>query len=166
MLRSPIETTSSQELTVKDRARLHAHVQVPRSYDCARKRDVSCLSVPPFGFSCRSEHARSPVPENLGVVSFGTSCQPGVQKDFERGVALLHSFAYSAAEASFGKVAEKDPHCAIAHWGVAMTYFHQLWDPPIRQDTIPQGREEIRRAQEIGGGTDRERGFIRALSFL
>ena len=107
-----------------------------------------------------------PVPENLGEVSFETSCQPSVQKDFERGVALLHSFAYSAAEASFRKVAEKDPKCAIAHWGVAMTYFHQLWDPPICQDTIPQGREEIRRAQQIGGGTDRERGFIRALALF
>jgi tetratricopeptide (TPR) repeat protein len=106
------------------------------------------------------------VPENLEVVSFGTSCKPRVQKEFERSVALLHSFAYSAAEASFRQVLEKDPNCAIAHWGVAMTYFHQLWDPPIRQDIIPQGREELRRAQEIGGGTDRERGFIRALALF
>lgn len=106
------------------------------------------------------------LPKNLGMVSFATSCKPEVQKDFERSVALLHSFGYSAAEASFRQVTEKDPHCAIAHWGVAMTYFHQLWDPPIRQDTISQGREQIRRAQEIGGGTDRERGFIRALALF
>src|SRR5215470_455120 len=76
------------------------------------------------------------VPETLGSVSFATSCKPAVQKDFERSVALLHSFAYSAAEASFKQVAEKDPNCAIAHWGIAITYFHQLWDPPIRQDTF------------------------------
>jgi len=106
------------------------------------------------------------VPENLGVVSFATSCKPDVQKDFERSVALLHSFAYSAAEPSFRQVADKDPNCAIAHWGVAITYFHQLWDPPIRQDTIPQGREEIQHAQEIGGGTERERGFIRSLALF
>jgi hypothetical protein len=106
------------------------------------------------------------LPENLGVVSFGTSCKPRVQKDFERSVALLHSFAYSAAEASFRQVLEKDPNCAIAHWGVAMTYFHQLWDPPIQRDAISLGREEIRRAQEIGGGMDRERGFIRALALF
>jgi tetratricopeptide (TPR) repeat protein len=106
------------------------------------------------------------VPENLGVVSFDTSCKPRVQKDFERSVALLHSFAYSAAEASFRQVLEQDPNCAIAHWGIAMTYFHQLWDPPIRQDTIPAGREEIRRAQELGGGTDLERGFIRTLALF
>ncbi|HEX8892809.1 MAG TPA: hypothetical protein VF783_05775 [Terriglobales bacterium] len=81
-------------------------------------------------------------------------------------MALLHSFAYSAAEASFRRVLEKDPNCAIAHWGVAMTYFHQLWDPPIQRDAISLGREEIRRAQEIGGGTERERGFIRALALF
>ena len=107
-----------------------------------------------------------PVPENLGVVSFGTSCQPGIQKDFERSVALLHSFAYSAAEASFRQVLEKDSRCAIAHWGVAMTYFHQLWDPPIQRDAISLGREEIRRAQEIGGGMDREQRFIAALALF
>ena len=106
------------------------------------------------------------VPETLGSVSFATSCKPAVQKDFERSVALLHSFAYSAAEASFKQVAEKDPNCAIAHWGIAMTYFHQLWDPPIQRDAFSQGREEIRRAQEIGGSTELERGFISALALF
>ena len=32
--------------------------------------------------------------QKLGVVVFSTSCSPGIQKEFERGVALLHSFAY------------------------------------------------------------------------
>lgn len=107
-----------------------------------------------------------PAPENLGVVSFPTSCKADVQREFARGVALLHSFAYSAAEASFRHVAAKDPQCAIAHWGLAMTHFHQLWDPPIQRDGIRQGREEIRRAQQIGGGTGRERGFIHALALF
>jgi hypothetical protein len=49
-----------------------------------------------------------------------------VQKQFKRGVALLHSFAYSAAEKAFRDAAETDPNCAMAHWGVAMTYVHQL----------------------------------------
>ena len=109
------------------------------------------------------EHAG---PENLGVVSFPTACKADVQKEFERGVALLHSFAYSSAETSFRNVAEKDSNCAIAHWGVAMTYFHELWDPPIRQDAFARGREEIRRAQQIGSGSDRERRFISALALF
>jgi len=119
----------------------------------------------PSGLRPQATHEH-PVPESLGVVSFGTSCRPGVQKDFERGVALLHSFAYSSAEATFRQVAEKDPNCAIVHWGIAMTYFHELWDPPIEQDAVAKGREEVRRAQEIGGGTGRERGFIHALALF
>src|ERR1700756_4352826 len=70
-----------------------------------------------------------PVPEKLGSVQFPTSCSSKVQKSFERAVALLHSFAYSAAEKEFRDVAAKDPSCAAPHWGVAMTYFHQLWEP-------------------------------------
>jgi hypothetical protein len=31
-------------------------------------------------------------PEQLGKVSFPTSCAPAVQAEFERAVALLHSF--------------------------------------------------------------------------
>jgi len=50
-----------------------------------------------------------PVPEKLGVVKFPTSCSAGVQKDFERAVALLHSFAYSAAEKAFRDVSSADP---------------------------------------------------------
>ncbi|MGE5326073.1 MAG: hypothetical protein ACM3NO_03470, partial [Deltaproteobacteria bacterium] len=81
-------------------------------------------------------------------------------------MALLHSFAYSAAESSFKEVAEKDPNCAIAHWGIAMTYFHELWDPPLQPGAIERGREEIRQAQRIEKGSDRERGFIHALALF
>lgn len=115
--------------------------------------------------AAQSDHGHA-APENLGSISFPTSCKPEAQKDFERGVALLHSFAYSGAEDSFRGAAENDPNCGIAHWGIAMTYFHQLWDPPIRQDTFLQGRQEIRRALEIGGGTGRENRFIHTLALF
>ena len=111
-----------------------------------------------------NEHEHPP-PEKLGVVSFPSSCSSDVQKDFERGVALLHSFAYSAAEKAFRDVARADPNCAIAHWGIAMTYFHPLWPPPLPEETVARGREEIERARQLGG-SDRERGFIEALSFI
>ena len=76
-----------------------------------------------------------PVPEKLGSVQFPTSCSRKLQKSFERAVALLHSFAYSAAEKAFRDVAAKDSNCAAPHWGVAMTYFHQLWEPPVAPQT-------------------------------
>ena len=79
-----------------------------------------------------------PPPEKLGTVTFTTSCAPSVRNDFERSVALLHSFAYTASEQSFRKVAVADPSCAMAHWGIALSYYHQLWSPPSA-DELRQG---------------------------
>ena len=89
-----------------------------------------------------------------------------MQGQFDRGVALLHSFAYTAAENTFKDVAELDPRCAMAHWGMAMTYFHQLWEPPIESATISIAQKEIQRAQQIGAGSERERQFISALGLI
>ena len=106
-----------------------------------------------------------PVPEKLGIVQFPTSCSPKEQKNFERAVALLHSFAYSAAEKAFTDVAKADPKCAMAHWGIAMTYFHPLWPPPIAEAEVARGQAEIERATQLGG-SERERGFIEALKLI
>lgn len=104
--------------------------------------------------------------ERLGAVTFSTTCKPAVQKEFERALALLHSFAYSSAEASFKDVAATDPNCAIAHWGIAMTYFHQLWDPPMEAEAFNVARQEIRRARQMGTRSGRERDFIDALALV
>jgi len=119
-----------------------------------------------ISFSSAQETHSHPAPEKLGKVFFQTSCAPGIQEQFERGVALLHSFAYAAAESAFQAVAEVDPQCAMAHWGVAMTYFHQLWEPPIAPAKIAIGQKEIQQAQQIGTGSERERQFIKALGLI
>ena len=106
------------------------------------------------------------VPEKLGKVSFPVSCVPAVQEQFNRGVALLHSFAYAPADEAFHHVAEMDPKCAMAYWGMAMTHFHQLWEPPLAPAMVATGQKEIERAQEIGAGTERERRFIHALALI
>ena len=111
------------------------------------------------------EHHDHPVPEKLGTVHFPTSCSPNLQKDFERGVALLHSFAYAAAEKAFREVAAKDPKCAMAHWGIAMTYFHPLWEPYLTAEDAARGKPELDEARKLGG-TERERGFIAALDVM
>ena len=80
--------------------------------------------------NAQEEHSHG-VPEKLGTVTFSVSCLPEVQQQFERAVALLHSFAYADAENAFRGVAGQDSKCAMAHWGMAMTYFHQLWEPPL-----------------------------------
>src|SRR5437762_14318356 len=58
-------------------------------------------------------------PEQLGRVSFANSCAPAAQATFERAVALLHSFWWQEGEKAFREVLERDPHCAIATWGIA-----------------------------------------------
>lgn len=117
-------------------------------------------------FPAAQETHDHPVPEKLGKVSFPTTCAPAVQQQFERGVALLHSFAYAAAENAFQSVAELDPQCAMAHWGVAMTYYHQLWEPPIAPAKVSTAQNEVQRAQQIGARSERERQFINALSLV
>src|SRR5258708_39456755 len=68
----------------------------------------------------------------VGTVQFPSSCAASVQKPIERGVAMLHSFWYEEAEKQFQQIEKDDPQCAIAHWGVAMSIWHQLWNRPDR----------------------------------
>ena len=110
----------------------------------------------------QSEESHShPPPEKLGKVSFPTSCSPDVARDFERSVALLHSFAYAASEQSFRQVAAADPTCAMAHWGIAMSHYHQLWSPPSPAE-LRDGQLEIEQALAMNRGSPRERQFIAA----
>src|SRR5579859_5366674 len=101
--------------------------------------------------------------ERLGTVSFSISCAAGSQKSFERGVALLHSFGYEEAEQQFVELSQKDPACAMAHWGIAMSLFHQIWERP-QPTALKRGHEELEKAQKIGAQTERERGYISALA--
>lgn len=105
-------------------------------------------------------------PEKLGEVSFPVSCSPAAQNQFNRSVALLHSFAYTAAHDAFAEAAQTDPQCGMAHWGIAMTYFHQLWDPPVSPEDIPIAQQEIWQAQKIGARSTRERRYIHALGLI
>ena len=122
------------------------------------------LVVVPFA-GAQETHSHG-APEKLGRVSFPISCAPGVQEQFNRGVALLHSFAYTAANDAFHGVAEQDPRCAMAHWGMAIAYFRQLWEPPILPATVARGQKEIELAKQIGSGSERERRFISALALI
>jgi len=101
--------------------------------------------------------------EKLGTVSFPTSCDAAVQKPFERGVALLHSFWYDEAQRQFKEVVDKDPYCAIGYWGESMSLWHQLWGRPNATD-LTQGWEWLQKTQSLQGKTERERDYIDALA--
>jgi tetratricopeptide (TPR) repeat protein len=110
-------------------------------------------------------HRQHETPERLGKVSFPVSCAPASRKSFERGIALLHSFGYEDAQEQFVEIAKSDPTCAMAHWGVAMSLFHEIWEEPL-DESLRQGQEEIEKAQKIGAKTERERGYISALALI
>ena len=112
--------------------------------------------------AAQEERHNHPAPQRLGAVHFATSCAPSVGAAFDRAVALLHSFAYADADQGFTDVAARDPTCAMAHWGRAMTHYHQLWDPPGGAE-LAVGAAEAGKASALTTGTPRERAFIVAL---
>ena len=120
-------------------------------------------AVPAWAFDDEMHAHHHDAAEQLGKVSFPVSCLPASQKAFERGVALLHSFGYEEAEQQFVEVSKQDPACAMAHWGIAMSLFHEIWERP-QESTLKRGHEEMEKAQKIGAKTERERGYISALA--
>jgi tetratricopeptide (TPR) repeat protein len=107
--------------------------------------------------------AAQAAPESLGTVSFAVSCAPAVHGAFVRGVALLHDFWYEEAQRQFEEIAKTDSSCAMAHWGVAMSLYHQIWDRPD-EATVAKGWREMQAAQAHPAKSARERAYVAALS--
>ena len=108
-------------------------------------------------------HGPPPVGEKLGEVHFPVSCSDEAQKGFERAVAILHSMWYEEAVKAFTGVAEADPGCAMAWWGVAMSSWYPLWYPPTPA-ALKAGAEAVAQAEAVGAKTERERGYIAAIA--
>ncbi|TMJ30002.1 MAG: hypothetical protein E6G96_09445 [Alphaproteobacteria bacterium] len=102
--------------------------------------------------------------EKLGQLSFPTSCDPKVQAEFERGVAMIHSYWFLIARRTFEGVLREDPNCAIAYWGIALDLLNNsLAVVPPRADA-EAAWAAVEKAREIGAKTQRERDWIEALS--
>jgi tetratricopeptide (TPR) repeat protein len=110
-------------------------------------------------------HEEDEAKGQLGKVAFQTSCDPKVQAQFLRGVAMLHSFWYSAAEKTFRDVLVQDPSCAIATWGIASIL---MSNPLSGVGASPKGAEQsqlaIAQGRLIGAKTQRERDYIEAVA--
>ena len=101
--------------------------------------------------------------EKLGKLSFSISCDPLVQADFERGVAMLHSYWFNYARKTFEGILQKDPSCAMAYWGIAMDLLgNTLATTPSRAEA-QAGWEALEKARAAGAKTQRERDWIEAL---
>jgi hypothetical protein len=91
--------------------------------------------------------------ERLGTVSFPTSCAASQQPAINCGIALVHDFWYEESQRQFEQILKADPACAIAHWGIAMSLYHQIWNRPS-DAVMTQGWSELQKA--TGAKTDRE----------
>src|ERR1700733_4414548 len=121
------------------------------------------FSAPPASSAAQASPAAESAAERLGTVSFTVSCAPAVQTSFVRGVALLHDFWYQEAQRQFEQIAKADPNCAMAHWGAAMSLYHQIWDRPD-DGTVAKGWREMQAAQAHPANSAREREYVAALS--
>lgn len=115
------------------------------------------------GLQAGQEHSHHA--DALGTVHFETSCSADVKPSFTRAVALLHSFGYEEARRAFSDVAARDRRCAMAQWGIAMTWWHPLWAPPTAAE-LASGQRAAATASAIGGGTPRERAYIEAIGLF
>lgn len=131
---------------------------------------AGALTCPPS--SAQQEHHHALSEQEVGSVHFATTCGAGMtasaQKDFgasfNKAVALLHSFQYEDTRRAFEEIARNNPRCAMAQWGIAMSYYHGLW----HSGDVAAGRAAIQKAQEIASAnpqtSPREKAYIDALA--
>ena len=109
-------------------------------------------------------HHHALTDKEVGSVHFANSCSRDLQLDFQRAVALLHSFQYEQAREAFRQISKLDAQCAMAQWGIAMSHYHGLW----HNGDTNAGREALHKAQKIAANnkatTTREHAYIEALS--
>jgi tetratricopeptide (TPR) repeat protein len=105
--------------------------------------------------------------EKLGTVRFATSCNDVAQTEFNRAVALLHSFQFSRAIAGFDSVLREDATCGIAYWGIALSDWSNPFAPGTKdKGQLQAGRASAERGKATGATTERERAYIAAVGKL
>ena len=101
--------------------------------------------------------------QQLGNVLFTTSCNAEAQQQFERALAMLHSFYFPETVKAFNAIPQTDPACAIAYWGIAISQRPNPLVGPWDAATLKRGLDAIEKGQAIGAKTERERDWLAAL---
>jgi tetratricopeptide (TPR) repeat protein len=134
------------------------------------KRLFSVLLVPIVGLSLAGAAwaAGATAPpgasaEKLGRVMFKTSCSPEAQKQFDRALAMLHSFFFPETIKAFSAIPQTDPSCAIAYWGLAVSIRPNPLVGPFDAATLKRGLEAVEKGKVIGAKTERERAWLAAI---
>ncbi|NEP19029.1 MAG: hypothetical protein F6J97_19385 [Leptolyngbya sp. SIO4C1] len=104
----------------------------------------------------------APADAEIGTVDFRVSCDQTARADFDRALGYLHHMMYEQARSEFEAIAQADPECSMAHWGIATTLFQPIW--PTRPDlaTLERGWQAIQQASDLGPATEREQLLIDA----
>jgi tetratricopeptide (TPR) repeat protein len=124
---------------------------------------LAFLVFTPFRVECAQHHDHvSGQPDRMGIVQFDTSCNPEVHGEFDLAVAALHSFGYRKSAQLFADVLSKDPKCSMAEWGIAMSHYRELWDPPT-EDDLRIGLEATQEGLSMTPKTQRERDYLSAI---
>jgi tetratricopeptide (TPR) repeat protein len=125
---------------------------------------TTLVAATPLAMEQEHQH---PAGETLGTVHFQTSCSAPAQQQFDRAMALLHSFEFGSAIEGFTAASRTDPTCAMAHWGIAISKWTNPFAMTIRTPgQIQQGLAAVRQAEQVGAKTERERAYIAAVSTL
>ena len=110
------------------------------------------------------DHSHGPADlGKLGKVTFKVGCGSSVQPEFNRAVAMIHSFWYAEAEKAFQRIISAHPDCAMAHWGVAMSNYHPIWAPPT-PDELKRGKAAAEKAAALKTNSERELDYIAAIN--
>jgi tetratricopeptide (TPR) repeat protein len=127
----------------------------------------ACVLILAAGSSIAQEHQHTMAGEKLGTVRFATSCNGAAQKQFDRAVALLHSFQFSHAIDGFNTALKADSSCAMAYWGIALSHWSNPFAAGLKATSqLQDGWLAAERGQAIGAKTERERAYIAAVSKL
>ena len=119
-----------------------------------------CMSL----LQAQDEHAGHNVNGDFGKVHFEISCSPAAQQQFDRAVAMLHSFFYPETEKAFQAIIQQEPSCAMAYWGIAISQRPNPLTAPFPPALLKQGLEAIQKARAAAPPTAREREWIEALA--
>jgi tetratricopeptide (TPR) repeat protein len=117
----------------------------------------------PYSAAAAQGHTPSHAGESLGRAHFPVSCSPAAQEEFDRALAMLHSFWFPQARVAFTGVTRTDPDCAMAHWGIAMS---QRGNPLVGAPApaaLKAGWAAVEKAKGLGARTTRERDYVAAM---
>jgi tetratricopeptide (TPR) repeat protein len=125
---------------------------------------VEALLSSPVGLA-QADHSASP--EKLGTVNFSTSCSAETQPQFNRAVALMHSFQFARAIETFHAVLERDPSCSMAYWGIALSSWGNPFASGLKsQAQLEQGFKAVTQARAANPKTARARAYVEAVARL